>query len=460
MSTIITAAGESLMARLQVEGKPLIIDTFIFAYIPGQDHTGPINPNTEVPEEDVVFRYAIPEEYKAFIGPNQVVYSAVLGSDIGDFSLNWQGLYCTEHDVLVAVSTFPRLEKRAANEMENQVGNNITRNFMLEFSGAREATQINVEAEVWQIDFSVRLRGIDERERLSNRDIYGRASFMAGSWKLEKAGEEYFFAPGLAYVEGIRAELDSALPLNNPQLPCSVWLDLTLEPVSSDVVTVIQPVIAGTNDILEDYDSPEPVRVRHYVQKMAEIDSEGNITDKRDNVAAEGDFLQVVGGRAEWSSPEGNEGDIMQIVGGRAKWTGSGENDGDALIISGGKAEWRPIERFELCEFYYFRHPKLRPGFMPAHGGLIENAAKLYPEAWAYLQSEDGQMLCTSEEEWQAMTQATWATLADGTEVGWDGIGGAPFYALDLETGALRLPDLRGMDASHAGRALKTLKRS
>lgn len=110
-----------------------------------------------------------------------------------------------------------------------------------------------------------------------------------------------------------------------------------------------------------------------------------------------------------------------------------------------------PADRYDLCEFYYFRHPKLRPGFQPASGMLLEDAATRYPRAWEYLQSAEGQILCVSEEEWQAMTHAEWATLADGTKVGWEGIGGAPFYALHLDTGALRLPDLRGMYPEVAG---------
>ena len=109
------------------------------------------------------------------------------------------------------------------------------------------------------------------------------------------------------------------------------------------------------------------------------------------------------------------------------------------------------MSKYDLCEFYYFRHPTLRPGFQPAQGGLLANAATLYPEAWAYLQTTEGKKLCKTEAEWQAMTTATWATLADGTQVGWNGIGGAPYYAPNTATGALRLPDLRGMYAEAAG---------
>ena len=109
------------------------------------------------------------------------------------------------------------------------------------------------------------------------------------------------------------------------------------------------------------------------------------------------------------------------------------------------------VSPFKLCEFYYFRNPALRSGFRLAQGDLLENAATLYPEAWAYLQTAEGQALCVTEAEWQAMNHAVFATLADGTQIGWDGIGGAPFFAPDLATGALRLPDIRGMYAEAAG---------
>ncbi|MDR2051151.1 MAG: hypothetical protein LBQ63_05195, partial [Deltaproteobacteria bacterium] len=107
--------------------------------------------------------------------------------------------------------------------------------------------------------------------------------------------------------------------------------------------------------------------------------------------------------------------------------------------------------KYDLCEFYYFRHPTLKPGFQACQGGLLADAATRYPEAWAYLQTTEGQRLCKTEADWQAMTTATWATLADGTKVGWNGIGGAPFFAPNTGTGALRLPDLRGMYAEAAG---------
>lgn len=110
---------------------------------------------------------------------------------------------------------------------------------------------------------------------------------------------------------------------------------------------------------------------------------------------------------------------------------------------------------FVVGEFYYFRHPTLKTGFAAAQGGLISGVYQgknitTYP-IWAYLQTTEGKKLCKTEAQWQAMTTATWATLADGSTIGWNGIGGAPFYVQDLSAGTLRMPDLRGMYAEAAG---------
>lgn len=51
MSVIMTAAGEALKARLQAEGKPLVIDTFVFAHIPNLDPTEQLTPGITVPTE-------------------------------------------------------------------------------------------------------------------------------------------------------------------------------------------------------------------------------------------------------------------------------------------------------------------------------------------------------------------------------------------------------------------------
>lgn len=130
-------------------------------------------------------------------------------------------------------------------------------------------------------------------------------------------------------------------------------------------------------------------------------------------------------------------------------------NNGPAFLAAGDVVPVIEEWRFVVGEFYYFRHPTMKPGFAAAQGGLISGAYQgknitEYP-IWAYLQTAEGKLLCKTEAQWQAMTQAIWHTNADGSKVGWNGIGGAPYYVQDLGAGTLRMPDLRGMYAEAAG---------
>jgi hypothetical protein len=106
---------------------------------------------------------------------------------------------------------------------------------------------------------------------------------------------------------------------------------------------------------------------------------------------------------------------------------------------------------YDLGEFYSFRHPEPRPGMEPADGRWIENADEKYPLGWAYLQTPHGQRLCVTETEYTAMNTAFWHTNADGSKVGWNGVGGVPFHCLDIPGKRLRVPDIRGMVSEAAG---------
>ncbi|NWB99091.1 phage tail protein [Pseudomonas gingeri] len=233
MGASITLAGESLIAQKQGTQTRMIVSRFILANVPG------LNPNGSVdraagkpPASQLVGTYEVTQ--RGFVNPNQVVYSLMLGSDIGDFDWNWIGLE-TNEGVLLAVAYVPLQQKRK-NIPPLQLGNNVTRNFMVVFDGAQALTGITIDASTWQHDFTVRLKGIDERERLSNRDFFGRACFLVTALEVELLGSTYRVKPGLAYIEGVRVSNDQVLVINPPELPTTVWLDVVLERQLNDVV--------------------------------------------------------------------------------------------------------------------------------------------------------------------------------------------------------------------------------
>ena len=182
MGASITLAGESLIAQKVGAQQPLIVSRFVLANVPGLDPNGPVNRGAaKPPVGQIVATYDVTQ--KGFVNPNQVVYSLMMGSDIGDFDWNWIGLE-TADNVLLAVAYVPVQQKRR-NIPPLQIGNNVTRNFLVVFDGAQALTGITIDAKTWQHDFTVRLHSIDERERLSNRDMFGRSCFFDGGLQLE-----------------------------------------------------------------------------------------------------------------------------------------------------------------------------------------------------------------------------------------------------------------------------------
>ncbi|MHA6572758.1 phage tail-collar fiber domain-containing protein [Pseudomonas yamanorum] len=235
MGASITLAGESLIAQKLGSQQRLDVVRFIFANVPGLDPNAPVNrAAAKPPASQIVHSYTIPQQNVGYVNPNQVVYSSMLSSDIGDFDWNWIGLETAEN-VLLAVAYMPLQQKRK-NIPPLQLGNNVTRNILVVFDGAQALTGITIDAKTWQHDFTVRLKGIDERERLSNRDMFGRACFFGNAFQVEKVGTAYQLKAGLAYVEGVRIELADAVAIAPTQMPTQVWLQVSLRRELNDVV--------------------------------------------------------------------------------------------------------------------------------------------------------------------------------------------------------------------------------
>ena len=279
MGASITLAGESLIAQKQGAHQILTVSRFILANVPGLDPNGPVNRAAGKPAAgQIVGTYDVTDA--GYVNPNQVVYSLMMGSDIGDFDWNWIGLETAEN-VLLMVAYVPTQQKRR-NIPPLQLGNNVTRNFLVVFDGAQALTGLTIDASTWQHDFTVRLAGIDERERQSNRDIFGRACFFGSALQLEKVGAVYQLKPGTAYVEGVRLQRSAALPVVPPAFPTTAWLDVALQRELNDVVASWS-VAWGAGKV----DYVDSAGVQHYCVAIADLPNSNTITDSRpvENIA-------------------------------------------------------------------------------------------------------------------------------------------------------------------------------
>ncbi|EBF9167313.1 phage tail protein [Salmonella enterica] len=270
---VITKVFSEWKAQQAINNQPVTLDEFIFAYIPGLDADKPIDNTETTPAADkIVYRQAVSKS--GVVNENSVVYSVTLGADVGDFDFNWIGLANKATDTLAMIIHAPT--QRKIKNANGQQGNVLVRSMLMEYSGAREATEITTPAETWQIDFTARLAAMDERQRLENIDIFGAAAFFGDGYLVGKSGNQFYVTKGTGYVAGLRTTLAENLNITVTTRPVKVWLDVCWTGTLTSVWGVQSRITVADN--LADYVQNG---LQHYVFAVAGIDENGNITDLR-----------------------------------------------------------------------------------------------------------------------------------------------------------------------------------
>ncbi|MEZ9473414.1 phage tail protein, partial [Vibrio lentus] len=156
---VITLAGEQLIARKQQAKQPLVIREFVLAHVPNLDPKTPPRRDQSLPtSRQIVFRSA--PTRSACVNGNEVVYSLILDNTVGNFQFNWLGLV-SEEGVLISANHMVVQSKRKSQERTGEEGNNLTRNFLLKFSGAQAISNITVTPETWQFNYEAKLDDMD-----------------------------------------------------------------------------------------------------------------------------------------------------------------------------------------------------------------------------------------------------------------------------------------------------------
>lgn len=331
--TAITLVFEQWKAQQAATGEPVLLDEFVFALVPGLDPDAPIDRSETLPPgEQIVHRESVSR--KGVVNENAVVHSAVLGADVGDFSFNWIGLTNKASGTLAMIVHAPLQQKLKTKE--GQQGNVLTRSFLMEFNGAQTETGINTPAETWQIDFTARMAGMDERQRLENIDIYGGAAFFGDGWLVGKTGNQFFVTKGVGYVAGLRAEQTANQNVIVATKPAKVWLDVCWTGALTSTWAVQSQITVA--DGLTNY---ELNGIKHYVFALASIDESGVIKDLRpkgslDSQQGSTDFMRKDMNLADVDSPAearknlNLKGAALLDVGAKAGTVAAGD---DARII-------------------------------------------------------------------------------------------------------------------------------
>lgn len=271
--SIITLAAEEWLANKVAAHQPARPDKMVFAHIPEQDAATPIQPDEGMPPADAIKHMADITQF-GLLNENTFVSSVILDSTIGDWTYNWVGLIDSESNtVLMIVHVADQQKIKTQNGIQ---GNTLTRNLAMQFSGAADASHITVTAETWQIDYSARLIGIDERLRVANQDIYGKAAFFGEGYLVTKHEQGFHVTPGAGYVHGLRCEQGQIVTLMPESLPTRVWLDASLQgTVTSrwEVVTQVTTAPERSHYTQNGFS--------HFVFAIADIAADGTVTDLR-----------------------------------------------------------------------------------------------------------------------------------------------------------------------------------
>ena len=246
MGASITLAGESLISQKQSKREALLVSKFVLANVPGLDTTLPVDRSAGVPQSDQIV-HSVPVTREGYLATNKVVYSLMLGSDVGDFDFNWIGLVSAE-DVLVIAAYVPRQQKR--REIPPlQAGNNLTRNIILEYDGAQSLTGINVPASSWQFDFTADFTAINTKIDLLQVEI------------AKKVDLENWTPPAAVSLDGpvlVYPGSTNTYKITDYNRFSVFTASTTLGTVSvaADVVTLVVPTVAAagllTLDVLRD----------------------------------------------------------------------------------------------------------------------------------------------------------------------------------------------------------------
>ena len=283
----ITLAFENYKAEQEANHIPVILDEMVLALVPNQDPNAPIDRAEGLPPAEQIV-YVADVSQSGFVNPNAVVYSLIMDTTVGDFSFNWLGLRNKASGVIAAISHFPKTDKEKSVSGV-ATGNSITRSVLMGYSGAKSVTGIDVDASTWQIDFTARLFGMDERERLSNLDHYGHATFLVDGFQVQKNGSEYSANLGTGYVGGLRCHSTQPITIANVVPNSGIYLDASFQGQLTSQWQTVVSLICSTTELINHVDDNG---VQHYLTKIAEIDSAGNISDAR-LMGGTGEFERV-----------------------------------------------------------------------------------------------------------------------------------------------------------------------
>lgn len=277
MSQIITNAFSRYWQECLTTQVPVVLDEFVLANVPNLDPAAPIDPDSGLPPAgQIVHRHKV--DQRGRINNDAVAYTIVMDTTVGDFGFNAMYLI-NKATGMVGMIVHKGLEtKLKTDEAAGQTGNSLVKSMLMEYDRAAEATATHVDASTWQIDYAARLRGMDDDLRLQALQFFGPATFYGDGFNLVNTSGVYKVQPGVAYVGGLRAELNEVKKITPGAKPVGLWLDIYRAGSLLDAWVNHFTLTLSVPDMVDYLDSNG---YQHHVAKVAIINADGSVTDMR-----------------------------------------------------------------------------------------------------------------------------------------------------------------------------------
>ncbi|MGL5840383.1 MAG: phage tail protein [Aeromonas hydrophila] len=277
MSQIITNAFSRYWQECLTNQTPVVLDEFVLANVPGLDPDAAINPDSGLPPAgQIVHRHGV--DQRGRINNDAVAYTIVMDTTVGDFSFNAMYLINKATGVVGMIVHKGLETKLKTNEATGQTGNSLVKSMLMEYDRAAEATAIHVDASTWQIDYAARLRGMDDDLRLQALQFFGPATFYGDGFKLLNESGVYKVQPGVAYVGGLRAELNEVKKVTPGAKPVGLWLDIYRAGSLLDAWVNHFTLSLSVPELTDYLDNNGH---QHHVAKVAIVNADGSVTDVR-----------------------------------------------------------------------------------------------------------------------------------------------------------------------------------
>ena len=158
-----TNTGLAYIARQQANNQPVQMSHFVLAYIPDLDVMGTPDPDSGLPDQSLITGQ-FPIAREGYNNQDSITYTLELDSSVGDFDFNWYAII-TDSDEVAAINFIYPVFKRAGIQ---QI---VTRNFIMNYARAQEATGITIPAQTWQFDYTAQMTNVENSIAAVNTDL-------------------------------------------------------------------------------------------------------------------------------------------------------------------------------------------------------------------------------------------------------------------------------------------------